>query len=191
MSERRFHPSKIDKLDNPERRRQLPPEKLLATLSIREDDDILDLGAGSGYFALPAARMTNGIVYALDVERKMLDTIQERAEEKGIANIRLVEGELERIPLGDEIVDRAIASYVLHEVDSLDQALKEIYRALKAGGSCLCLEWEKKEMDQGPPMSHRIHSSDMEKAMTEAGFTIASKTFPTDYHYVLIAKKPH
>lgn len=189
MSDRRFDPTKMSKLDNPERRKALPPEELLKMIQIGDQDSVLDLGAGTGYFAIPAAQMTRGTIYALDVEPQMLTFIEERVEEQGIRNINLVEGVIEEIPLADESVNHVLASFVLHEVEPLSKGLEEIHRVLKKGGSCFCLEWEKKPMEQGPPLNHRIHSEEMEKAFKKTGFTIAKQSFPTDSHYVIIATK--
>lgn len=76
MHERRFNPENMSRLDNPERRKKFPPEKLLELLQIDKKDNILDLGAGIGYFTIPAAQMTDGSVFALDIEPKMLEEIQ-------------------------------------------------------------------------------------------------------------------
>jgi len=189
MSERRFDPAMMAKLDNPERRKALPPEQLLTMLNIKETDNILDLGAGTGYFTIPAAQMTQGQVYALDVEPQMLDALKERVNNQALENVQYVEGVIEEIPLKDSIADHVIASFVLHEVEPLSKGLQEIYRSLKGNGTCFCLEWEKKESDQGPPLHHRIHSTDMEEAMKKEGFKIINKFFPTDQHYILIAQK--
>ncbi|QQE72649.1 class I SAM-dependent methyltransferase [Brevibacillus composti] len=189
MSEKRFNPAKLAKLDNPERRKALPPEKLLAMLPINNQDAILDIGAGTGYFAIPAAKITKGTVYALDVAPQMLAVLQERVEEAGVANVQYVEGVIEEIPLPDQLVEHVIASLVLHEVEPLDRGLQEIYRLLKPGGTCFCLEWEKKETEQGPPLDHRIGSSELAEAFASAGFEIVARHFPTDAHYILVARK--
>lgn len=123
MNEKRFDPAKLERLDSPERRKALPPDELLKKLPINKQDNILDLGAGTGYFALPAARMTNGTVYALDVEPQMLAFLKERMEADGITNVELVQGEIEGIPLADHIVNHIIASFVLHEVEPLSKGL--------------------------------------------------------------------
>ncbi|WP_052475845.1 class I SAM-dependent methyltransferase [Cohnella kolymensis] len=115
--ERRFNPEHLAKLDNPERRAMLPPEPLIAKLGVKGEVAVLDLGAGTGYFTLPIAQITDGTVYALDVEPKMLETIKNKAEEKGMENIRYVEGTLEQIPMEDATIDRVVASLVLHETE--------------------------------------------------------------------------
>lgn len=189
MHERRFNPENMAKLESPERRKMLPAEKLLDHLDIQDNMSVLDLGAGTGYFAIPAAGRTEGTIYALDVEPQMLERISERASEQGLTNIQLVEGVFEHIPLEDQLVDRVIASMVLHETESLEQALREINRVLTPGGRCMCLEWEKVPSEMGPPGHHRIHSDDLKAAFNQAGFQLVKLEHPTEAHYLMIVEK--
>ncbi|MVO98768.1 class I SAM-dependent methyltransferase [Paenibacillus lutrae] len=197
MSERRFNPEHLHKLDNPERRAALPPEKLLAMLHIEQAKTVLDIGAGGGYFTIPAARMTSGTVYALDVEPKMLDVIRHKAKtESGaeleggtINNLSYLEGQVEKIPMDNASVERVIASMVLHEAATLDQGLSEVARVMTPGASCFILEWEKKESPQGPPLAHRISSSEMKQAAEKHGLRVRDLSFPTDAHYIMICEK--
>lgn len=189
MSKHRFDPDKMHLLDMPERRQLMPPEDALRLLPIGNDDTILDLGAGTGYYAIPAARITKGTVYALDPERKMLEVLQARARGAGVTNIELLEGTAEEIPLSDHSVHGVIASLVLHEVDPLAKGLQEVSRVLKDGGYLFCLDWERKESPLGPPLAERIHSAEMEKALAEAGLTVTKRVSPVDFLYMFIAYK--
>lgn len=189
MSERRFNPELMGRLDNPERRKLLPPEQLLELLHIQEDSRVLDLGAGTGYFAIPAAALTRNVLYALDVSPEMLEVVKERVKDRQLSHVEFLQGEIEQIPLEGEVVDRIIASFVLHEVEPLEQGLKEINRVLKPEGKVLCVEWEKQEAEQGPPLRHRIHSAEMARSFEEQGFIVDKVTFPSAQHYVMIATK--
>jgi SAM-dependent methyltransferase len=189
MSHRRFDPSKKAKLDDPERKKALPPEKILAMLEIKETDTVLDLGAGTGYFTLPAASFTSEKVYALDIEPEMLKVLDQRIKDKGLKNVQLLEGAIEQIPLADLQVDKVIASLVLHEVEPLSSGIQEIKRVLKPGGRCLCLEWQKKETEQGPPLDHRIDAEELKQVFLDEGFQIAQITYPTTAHYIMVVAK--
>lgn len=189
MSERRFNPEKMAKLDSPERRKLLPREEILALLNINKDDVVLDLGAGTGYFTFPASKKTNANVFALDIESKMLEFMKEQINKQSIPNIDLIQGPIENIPLDDTKVDRVIASMVLHEVEPLSKGLEEIYRVLKPGGRCICVEWEKKVTDQGPPLHHRVYSKDMEDAMKQTGFQDISISYLSESVYVIAFSK--
>jgi len=181
---------KMKFLDMPQRRMAFPPEKLLQMLPIKKTDNILDLGAGTGYLAIPAAKMVDGLVYALDIDPEMLEVIDSRAQDKNITNIQLVKGSIENIPLSDDSIDIVLASVVLHEVKSLSETLQQIKRVLKKGGCFLCIEFEKIEsLVFGPPMNERIPSSVMEQEIINAGFSVTQKLFPRDFLYTFIAEK--
>jgi ubiquinone/menaquinone biosynthesis C-methylase UbiE len=185
-----FNPDKMHVLDAPERRKLMPAEKLLNVLPVGSDDTIVDLGAGTGYFSIPAAQMTKSTVHAVDVEPKMLEVLKIRADEQGLSNVRPTIGVIEDIPLQDSVADVVIASLVLHEADPLSKGLQEIHRVLKATGRLLCLDWEPRESPQmGPPLEVRISSSDMEKALNEAGLTVTNRLFPAEFLYIFVAEK--
>jgi|GEM_PF-4170706 len=59
-------------------------------LPIKKTDNILDLGAGTGYLANTAAQMVDGLVYALDMNPKMLTIIESKAQDENITNIQLI-----------------------------------------------------------------------------------------------------
>ncbi|WJH32787.1 hypothetical protein N6H14_21250 [Paenibacillus sp. CC-CFT747] len=62
MDQHRFNPDNKDALESAVRKKLMPPDKLLGLLPIQKNHQILDLGAGTGYFSIPAAHMTNGLV---------------------------------------------------------------------------------------------------------------------------------
>ncbi|MBU3114005.1 class I SAM-dependent methyltransferase [Clostridium lacusfryxellense] len=177
-------------LDSPERIKAFPPKELLQMLPIKKTDNILDLGAGTGYLAITAAQMVDGLVYALDMNPKMLDIIESKAQDENITNIQLVKGSIDDIPLPDNSIDIVLASLVLHEVSPLSKTIKQIKRVLKEGGYFLCVEFEKTEsVLDGPPMHIRIPSANMEEELINAGFSIIQKLFPSDLLYIFIVKK--
>lgn len=115
--------------------------------------------------------------------------LEQRAEEQGLTNLTPLTGVIEDIPLQDSVADVVIASLVLHAVKPVSKGIQEIHRILKAGGRLLCLDWEPIESPMGPPMEERIASSDMEKALNAAGFTVAKRVFPAAFLYVFVATK--
>ncbi|WP_042351315.1 class I SAM-dependent methyltransferase [Bacillus massiliigorillae] len=178
---------KIEALDNPKRREALPPETLLSTLPIQQDDTILDAGAGTGFITIPAAKRVDGNVYALDIDSNMLEVITSKAEKEQLSNIKPIQGSMDELPLPDHSVDVVLASLVLHEVEDLSHALQEMKRVLKEDGYFACVEIEKKDH---PTHNHpRIASTNMEQELAHAGFHVQQTVFPTDDLYIMIAQK--
>lgn len=83
----RFDPTLIDRLESPERKRELPAAVLLEKLQVNGEVDVLDIGAGTGYFSIPAASMTAGTVFAVDLEPAMLEFMEKRAAEEELTNV--------------------------------------------------------------------------------------------------------
>src|SRR5712691_13552894 len=68
------------------------PEKVVQSLALRQGDRIADLGSGGGYFTFRFSQAVGpaGKVYAVDVDREMLDYVGARAKEDGSRNIETV-----------------------------------------------------------------------------------------------------
>ncbi|GAA0494058.1 class I SAM-dependent methyltransferase [Salinibacillus aidingensis] len=184
MSEKRFDPKKADKLIDPGRQEKVPQDKVVELLALSGDEKIVDLGAGNGYLTLPLARQTSERVMAVDVEDGMLTMLDQRAKEAGIRNIDRMISQIERLKFPDAMFDRAVAAFVLHEVDGIERTLKEISRVLKTEGKLLVLDWEAHESDDGPPLDHRIHSSRMKGFLENAGFKTEEGYLNSDIYYI-------
>ncbi|WP_203333520.1 class I SAM-dependent methyltransferase [Planococcus beigongshangi] len=178
---------KMSYLENPARKDDLSPEKLLSLIPIKETDAVLDFGAGTGYFTIPAAKAVTGNVYALDMDAEMLDVIKAKALREHVLNIIPVQTDGAEIPLPDESVDLVIASLVLHEIKPLDQTLAQIKNVMKDGGHLICIELEPKEASSHK--APRITLAGMEQEMEDAGFRVVEKLFPSESLYILIARK--
>ncbi|MBC8844252.1 class I SAM-dependent methyltransferase, partial [Escherichia coli] len=112
----------------------LSPEGFLQAMPIGKTASILDLGAGTGFLTIPAAKLVDNTVFALDLDAKMLELIESKAKEAGLANVETLEASMDDIPLEANSVDVVLASLVLHEADSLADVLREVSRVVKTGG---------------------------------------------------------
>lgn len=183
MHGKHHHHGKVAYLDNSVRKKELSPDKLLSLVPIKETAAILDFGAGTGYFTIPAAKAVTGKVYALDIDSSMLDMIMSKALQEDIQNIV----PLDSFTLPDASIDVTIASLVLHEIKPLDQTLRQIKDALKEGGYLLCVELEPK--GEAKPEGPRISAAGMEQAIADAGLKVIEKLSLSESLYVLIAQK--
>lgn len=167
MTEKRFNPKNADKLVSDERKAQLQPERIINHLNVNSDDTVADLGAGPGLFTIPLARLTESDVYAVDVEPKMLERLNQNAEKENIGNIKTVVSDLEHVNLPDDSVTRVLNTFVIHEVGSINRTIEEMKRILRPGGYLLLMDWEAVETESGPPLEIRIPSTKMESMLRE------------------------
>ena len=106
----------------------------LTDVGIRHKHTVLDLGCGTGNYAIPAARVVGkgGKVYAIDKNRKSLDELIQRTEERGLENIEIADvSEESDLPLQDESIDVVLLYDVIHLVDNRTELLADIYRVSK------------------------------------------------------------
>ncbi len=180
--------NKIAFLDSDTRQKQLPPLAILQPAAIEPTDRVLDMGAGTGYLAIPAAKQTKETVFALDLDPRMLAILRTKAQMEQLPNLQPLQGNLTAIPLPDNAVEVALASLILHEVEDLPLVLSQTKRVLKPGGRFLCLEYEKEESAlQGPPLSIRIPSAKMKQELELAGFSSIEKKYLQPGIYLLLA----
>lgn len=182
--------NKFTFLDSRQREQLIPPEELISQMPIQNNHTLLDVGAGTGFFTIPMAESTSNKVYAMDPDERMLGVIENKAKEKGLTNIELIKDYIENLSIQNNSIDFVMASLILHEVSSLTKALSIIFEVLKTGGHLLCLEYEKDDLlIEGPPMSIRISSEELEKVLPLIGFEIVKKTKINEAIYTVLAVK--
>lgn len=178
---------KVSYLESAKRKAEFSPEQLLNRIPLKSTDHILDFGAGTGYFTIPAAKRVDGQVFALDIDRDMLEMISQKAAEEGLTNIVPLLGGNIAIPLPDASIDVVIASLVLHEIHPLAATLTQIKDVLKGDGYLVVIELEPK--GQSAHKAPRISLAGMEQELERAGLHMTEKFFPAESLYVLIAQK--
>ncbi len=107
-----------------------------AAAVIRGGDTVLDIGSGSGTDAFIAAGLVGpgGRVIGLDLTEAMRDKLRANAAAAGVANLEVLAGNAEAIPLPDASVDVVSSNGVLNLVPDKPRAIREIARVLRAGG---------------------------------------------------------
>ncbi|MEG6584855.1 class I SAM-dependent methyltransferase [Dendrosporobacter sp. 1207_IL3150] len=187
----KFDVKSFAKLDNPERRKKLPPEEVLKRFGIQKGNIVADIGCGIGYFTIPASNLVglNGKVYAMDISDEMLNMVSERIRQSGVENIEIVQIRENDFLLADNSADFAVAFFVLHEANDLQRFLLEIHRILKPGGKLAIIEWDKREMNQGPPVSHRVSQEDVHLWLTQTGFVVRPIKVEEDFYGLLATKE--
>jgi SAM-dependent methyltransferase len=107
-----------------------------ALADLREGEVVLDLGSGGGIDAFLAAKKvgSKGKVIGVDMTEEMIQLAKENAERMETENVEFRLGEIENLPLEDEMVDVIISNCVINLSPDKDKVFSEAFRVLKPGG---------------------------------------------------------
>lgn len=168
------------------------PRNHMDALGLNPGDVVVDLGAGSGSYALLAGEIVTprGAVYAVDLNRDLLARLKKDAKDIGIGNIDIIWGDIELkngIKLEDHIADAILLCNTLFMVEDKKGLMGEIKRILKPKGKVLVVEWSDSHGGVGPRKDHVFLENDAKHLFTEHGFTISHGSDNTSYHYRFVA----
>lgn len=164
------------------------PASNIAKLGIIHGMKVVDIGTGSGFYAIEAAKLVgpSGRVYAVDVQKEILDRIRANGIAQKLNNIEVIWGNAEKIggtKIRENIADRIIVSNVLFQVSKLDDFCLELKRLIKAQGKILVVDWS----DISPIGPKNVVSADNARLLFEKhGFKLDQKFDAGDHHYGLI-----
>jgi ubiquinone/menaquinone biosynthesis C-methylase UbiE len=164
------------------------PAVNISKLGLSAGMKVVDLGAGSGFYTLESARLvgSSGRVYAVDVQKDLLDRIRSTGAAKGLHNIEVVWGNAEKIggtKLHDGLADRVIVSNILFQIEKPDDFALEVKRLLKPGGKVLIIDWSGMS-SLGPKVI--FPSMKAEMLFEKSGFKLEQTFGAGDHHYGLI-----
>lgn len=169
------------------------PQSVVSQMGLKTGQVVADLGSGSGYFSLAAARIigNTGKVLAVDVQKSKLTATYSAASQQGYKNVQLVQADLEQPIQGiaDTSCDAVILASILHEVKNRKALLENMYRILKTGGLVLAADWKAEHTIFGPSLEKRIPEDQLEQELAQIGLHKV-KSIPADMaHYALLFQK--
>lgn len=145
------------------------PEQVLDSLGIEKGDRVADLGSGSGYFTLRLAEAVGpaGVVYAVDVDSLMNESVLRRAAKKGITNITAIVARVDDPLLPPQGVDLIFTSNTYHHIDNRADYFERAKSYLRPGGRIAILDynskgWLLRTLDHSTPKE--VILKEMEKA---------------------------
>jgi len=170
------------------------PSSNLQQLALGVGWHVADFGSGSGAYALAAAKRVgpDGRVYAVDVQKELLQKIKNEARTQRFSNIEIIWGNVEEYggsKLRDNAMDAVIASNILFQIEKKDGFIKEIKRVLKPRGRVLIVDWTDSFGGLGPKQEAVVTEETAKKMFQDGGFEFEQSIQAGDHHYGVIFKK--
>ena len=165
----------------------LNPKKILIDAGLEGNESVADFGCGPGIFTIPASELTNGIIYALDIQESVLEALTNQIHIHNIPNIKVSRVNLESIG-GSKLKDKSISFVIMRKIllqnDRKDIILEEAYRVLRDNGVLIVVGWTETALI-GPKVSDRLEQGKLISLANDVGFIVKKQLLEDDNHYAI------
>lgn len=175
--------------ETPGRDRRLQIDRVMDLLGLKPGKSVADIGAGSGWFTVRAARRVSpgGTVYAEDINPAAVSHIRERAQQEHLSDVQAIEGTPDDPKLPPASVDAVMLLKVYHEVAQPATLLAHLRPALRPGAKIGIID------RNGTGADHGLDEKVVIREMEQAGFRVSgrydfTKADGQDYFLIFMAK---
>ena len=183
-----FDPQNLGLLEGPDRDAWQQPGRIMDALGIGDGSTVADLGAGGGWFTVRLARRVgpNGVVFAGDVQRQMIESIDRRVRREGFRNVRTVLGTYTdpKLPVGS--CDAVLIVDAYHEVEDRIGLLRNVREALAPNGRLGIVDFKRDGGGPGPEIDERVDPAVVIADAERAGLKLVKHETFLPYQYLLI-----
>ena len=189
MNEKKFDPKKLEKLNDPQRLMDIPPDYIWEKLHIEKPAVFVEIGAGTAFFSVAfLQKFKPSTLYACDVSEIMINWIKKNVSSK-YPNIIPVKTQEHTVLLDDEIADLVFMINLHHEIENPSLLVEEAYRILKPDGKIFIVDWKKKDMPEGPPAKIRYLPEQVKKQLVNSGFKKVNIFSELPKHFLIVGGK--
>jgi ubiquinone/menaquinone biosynthesis C-methylase UbiE len=191
MPEKKFNPKKLQKLNDPQRLTDIPPDYVWEKLNIQHPQTIVEIGAGTGFFSIAfLQKSTSSTIYACDLSDIMIEWIKENVSPQ-YPRIIPLKTEEHSVPLDDGSVDLVFMINVHHELENPTRTLEEANRIAEPGGKIFIVDWKKESMSEGPPTDIRYSPVTVKQQLMGVGFKDIAVYTDMVKHFLVVGTKDH
>lgn len=173
----------------------IDPTKILEKVGLKQGMRVADMGCGrTGHFVLPSAQAVGetGMVYAVDIMKEILESIESWKKSLGLNNIQSIWSNIEvegKTPIPSKSLDVCFFMNVFFMFKQKAGALKEALRLIKDDGQIVVVDWEKNIGTLGPLPEKMVKVQDLINEAQNCGLRVVDNFPAGSYHYCLIFKK--
>jgi 2-polyprenyl-3-methyl-5-hydroxy-6-metoxy-1,4-benzoquinol methylase len=157
--------------DYPDRDKKLQIGRVMDLLGIKPGKNVADIGAGSGWFTVRAARRVGprGTVFAEDINPQAIKYIDERVRREDLPNVKTVLGTPDDPKLAAKSVDAMLLMKMYHEIARPVDVMKLLRGSLKPGAKVGIID------RNGNGADHGLNRDVVEREMREAGYRLDAR----------------
>lgn len=176
----------VKRFEDPERDEWQKPDVVIQSLDLAGGEIIADIGSATGYFPVRFARaVPEGKVYGVDIEKPMVDYLNDRAKKEGLANLLSIHCEPDD-PKLPEPVDIVFICDTYHHILDRVEYFGRLKKRFKPGGRLVIVDFVKRDIPVGPPASMKLDASEVISELAKAGYHLTQRSEVLPYQYFLV-----
>jgi SAM-dependent methyltransferase len=166
------------------------PEIVIRRLGDLSNKTVVDLGAGSGFFAfrmIPLAKKT----IALDIDQRFIALMDSAKKElstdlRSRFEVRLVAPDNAKLKKGEADAVIIVNTYMF--IENRVAYMQRLKQGISKGGMVLIVDYKDKEIPVGPPVEAKLSMATVEKELRQAGFkNVKVDDTSLNYQYIITA----
>ncbi len=157
--------------DSAGRDERLQINRVMDILAITPGKTVADIGAGSGWFTVRAARRVteSGTVFAVDINPEATRYIEQRVQKEGLHNVKTILSKSDDPELPANQIDAVLLLKTYHEVEKPVVLLRNLRASLRAGAKVGIID------RNGNGENHGVSRDIVIKEAAEAGYSLQSQ----------------
>jgi len=154
--------------DSPGREDRLHINRVMDVLAISSGKNVADIGAGSGWFTVHAAKRVEpgGMVYAVDINPEAIAYINNRVDQAQLRDVKTILGKPDNPQLPPGSIDSVLLLKTYHEVAEPVALLRSLRASLRPGARVGIIDRD------GDGQDHGVHKSIVLREAGEAGYRL-------------------
>lgn len=170
------------------------PENNIKQFALTPGMQVADLGSGSGFYTMAIAKAVspNGRVFAVDIQKDLLEKLKNGAHQNRITGIEIVWGDLEHLggtKLRESSMDAVTICNIFFQIKNKTSLCLEAKRILRPNGRVLVVDWSASFGGVGPQQEDVVSKMDMTTLFQDQGFVLDREISAGAEHYGLIFRK--
>jgi len=181
---------KVSTYEDEDRHIWQKPDRVIKLLGNIEDKTVVDLGAGTGYFALKLLNKAKKVI-ALDIDPEFIDFLERKKalltpSQQERFEVRMAKSNDPMLKDGEADAILLVNTYVY--IPNRVQYFRNLRSKLSPGAKIVIIEFKMKDIPNGPPPAEKISLYDVERELKEAGYAnILTDDTALDYQYIVTA----
>jgi ubiquinone/menaquinone biosynthesis C-methylase UbiE len=170
------------------------PENNIKQFALAPGMLVADFGSGSGFYTIAAAKAVapNGKVFAVDIQKDLLQKLKNGARQEHLSNVDVIWGDLEHLggtKLRENSLDAVTVGNLFFQIENKDALCLEIKRILRPNARVLVVDWAASFGGLGPQEKDVVSKIKITAIFQEHGFILDREIAAGAEHYGLIFRK--